>query len=74
MPRTRKRSHIEPASVVVREALDEIGKALKTKGITLERWLARGRKLRGQLVKEKYGLTAMLRAEAEAEAGPLDYN
>jgi AbrB family looped-hinge helix DNA binding protein len=48
---------IKPAEVIVSEALDEIGKALKEKGITLEELIERGRELRGKLIEEEYGLS-----------------
>ena len=48
---------IQPAEVVVSAALDEIGRVLKEKGVTLEMWMERGRKIRGELLKEIYGLT-----------------
>ncbi len=48
---------IKPAAVVANEALDEIGRALQAKGVTLDDLLERGREIRGQLAKEKYGLT-----------------
>ena len=47
---------IKPAEVLVTEALDEIGRALKEEGITLEEWIERGREIRGQLLEEMYGL------------------
>jgi bifunctional DNA-binding transcriptional regulator/antitoxin component of YhaV-PrlF toxin-antitoxin module len=36
--------------------LDELGEALRAKGITLEEWIESGREIRGQLIKAKYGL------------------
>src|SRR3989337_841537 len=48
---------IKPAAVVANEALDEIGRALQAKGVTLDDLLERGREIRGELAKEKYGLT-----------------
>jgi AbrB family looped-hinge helix DNA binding protein len=48
---------IKPAAIVVNEALDEIGQALKAKGIKLEDLLERGREIRADLAREKYGLT-----------------
>jgi len=48
---------IKPAAIVVNEALDEIGAALKAKGIKLEDLLERGRGIRSELAQEKYGLT-----------------
>ena len=48
---------IKPAAIVVNETLDEIGAALKAKGIKLEDLLERGREIRSELAREKYGLT-----------------
>ena len=48
---------IKPAEIVASEALDEIGEALRASGISLDEWLARGRAIRGDLLKEEYGLT-----------------
>ena len=53
---TEKGMLIKPAEVIVSEALDEIGKALKAEGITLEKWIERGREIRGKLLEEMYGL------------------
>lgn len=47
---------IKPAEVIVSDALEEIGKALKAKGLTLEQVIERGREVRGTIVKERYGL------------------
>jgi AbrB family looped-hinge helix DNA binding protein len=47
---------IKPAAVVANEALDELAEALQAKGVTLDALLARGREIRGQLAREKYGL------------------
>ena len=47
---------IKPATVVVNETLDEIGEALRAKGVTLEQWIERGREIRGEIAREKYGL------------------
>jgi AbrB family looped-hinge helix DNA binding protein len=47
---------IKPAEVVLTEALDDIGKALKAEGITLDQWIERGRETRSKLLEEKYGL------------------
>ena len=46
---------IKPAVIVANEALDEIGAALKAKGIKLEDLLERGREIRSELAREKYG-------------------
>ncbi len=48
---------IKPAAVVANDALDEIGAALKAKGIKLQDLLERGGKIRTTIVKEKYGLS-----------------
>lgn len=47
---------IKPAEVVVTDALDEIGRALKEKGISLDEMLDKGREIRGELVEEEYDL------------------
>ncbi len=60
---------IKPAEVIVTEALEEIGRALKRgkirKGknkirierLTLEQLIERGREIRGKLIEEEYGLS-----------------
>ena len=48
---------IKPAELIVTEALDEIGNALRDKGVSLEELIERGREIRGKLIEEKYGLT-----------------
>jgi antitoxin PrlF len=48
---------IRPAEVVASEALDQIGKALKEKGVSLEELLEHGRKLRSEILDEEYGLS-----------------
>ena len=47
---------ITPQEVVAMEALDRIGEALQEQGITLEELIVSGRDIRGDLVKERYGL------------------
>lgn len=47
---------IKPAKVVASEALDQIGSALKEKGISLEEIIERGREMRGEIFDEEYGL------------------
>jgi len=44
---------IKPAEVIVSEALDEIGKVLKAKGISLEDLIDQGREIRGEWVDEE---------------------
>src|SRR5258708_38834863 len=46
---------IRPAAVVADEALDEIGQALKAKGVKLKDGLKRGRENRSDFVREGYG-------------------
>jgi hypothetical protein len=47
---------IKPAEVVLSEALDEMGKALKADGVTLKEWVERGREIREKLLEETYGI------------------
>ncbi len=47
---------IKRVEVVVSDALDEIGRALKEKGIILEELLERGRDIRGELIEDEYDL------------------
>ncbi len=50
---------ITPTAVIAARALDEIGAALTAKGITLEGLIESGRQIRGELVKEHYGLESV---------------
>lgn len=47
---------VVPRMLIAMEALDEIGKALKEKGVTLEELMESGRDIRGELLKELYGI------------------
>lgn len=47
---------IAPQHVIAMKALDRIGQVLREKGLTLEELIASGREIRGQMVKEKYGV------------------
>ncbi|MEW5873376.1 MAG: AbrB/MazE/SpoVT family DNA-binding domain-containing protein [Chloroflexota bacterium] len=47
---------IKPAEVLVADVLDQIGKALQDKGITLDEIIERGRELRGDLIASEYNL------------------
>lgn len=47
---------ISPQEVVALEAMETLGKILKAQGLTLEDMMERGREIRGQIVKERYGL------------------
>ena len=51
---TEKGVVIKPAEVVVIEALDQIGQALKEKGLSLEDLIERGREIREELVEKEY--------------------
>lgn len=46
---------IKPAEIVASEALDEIGRALREKGISLEELIERGREIREELIEDEYG-------------------
>jgi AbrB family looped-hinge helix DNA binding protein len=48
---------IKPIDVVTSELLDQIGSALKEKGLNLEELLERGREIRKELIEGKYHLT-----------------
>ena len=47
---------ITPQQVIANQALDKLGKTLKEKGLSLEELIESGREIRGQMVKEKYGI------------------
>ena len=47
---------ITPQELIAMQAFDEIGRLLKEKSITLDEMLESGRKIRNELVAEKYGL------------------
>ena len=47
---------MKPAEVIMKEALQEIGDALKAEGITLEQMMERSHKIRENLVEEMYGI------------------
>lgn len=49
---------ISPQELVAQQALDRIGEVLKEKGITLDELMESGREIRGDLVKEQYGIDA----------------
>ena len=50
---------ISPQEVVAMNALDQIGRALRERGITLEELIESGRDIRGQLIEEEYGIKAV---------------
>lgn len=47
---------ITPQEVIAMKALDRIGAVLREKGLTLEELIESGRAIRGQIIKEKYGI------------------
>lgn len=47
-----------PRIEAVRRALDEVGAALLESGATLDDMLESGREIRGELLKERYGISA----------------
>ena len=54
---TERGVEIRPAEVVVSAALDEIGKALKERGIDLDQLIEQGRDIREDIINEEYGLS-----------------
>ena len=49
---------ISPQEVIASEALDQVGRILREKGLTLEELMESGREIRGKLVEEEYGSEA----------------
>ena len=47
---------ISPREALAMKLLDELGDALKAKGITLEQLIEDGEKIRTELIREQYGL------------------
>jgi len=47
---------ITPQEVLAMKALDRIGEVLKERGLSLEELIESGREIRGQIVKEQYGI------------------
>lgn len=47
---------ITPQELVATRALEQIGRALRERGVSLEELMESGRQIRGELVKEQYGL------------------
>ncbi len=47
---------ITPQEVFANKLLDQIGDALRAKGLTLDDLIESGREIRGQIVQEKYGI------------------
>lgn len=47
---------ITPQEVIAMKALDRLGDILREQGLSLEELIESGREIRGQIVKEKYGI------------------
>jgi AbrB family looped-hinge helix DNA binding protein len=47
---------ISPQRAVALKALDRIGEALRAQGASLDELMQSGREIRGEIVREKYGL------------------
>ncbi len=47
---------ITPQEVMANKLLDQIGDALREKGLTLDELIESGREIRGKIVQEKYGI------------------
>lgn len=47
---------ISPREAVALDAIRQIGKSLKEKGITLDEMIENGRNIRGDLLREMYGV------------------
>lgn len=46
---------LSPQEVIASEALDQVGRILREKGLTLEELMESGREIRGKLVEDEYG-------------------
>ena len=47
---------VVPRVVLAMRLLDEIGEELKKQGVTLDELMESGREIRGEMLKEKYGI------------------
>lgn len=47
---------ITPQEVLATRALDRIGEALRAQGLDLEELIDSGREIRGELIREQYGI------------------
>lgn len=47
---------ITPQEVMANKLLDQIGDALRERGLTLDELIESGREIRGKIVQEKYGI------------------
>jgi AbrB family looped-hinge helix DNA binding protein len=53
---TEKGIVVQPVQVIIDSALDAIGEELREKGVTLTDLMEQGRKVRGDLLQEFYGI------------------
>jgi AbrB family looped-hinge helix DNA binding protein len=47
---------LSPKVAVAMKALDQMGDALREKGVSLDEWIESGRQVRGRLLKKHYGI------------------
>ena len=47
---------ITPQAIAALDDLDRMGAALRESGVTIEEWIESGREIRGELLREKYGI------------------
>ncbi len=48
---------ITPSELITRREIAELDQVLKSSGLTFEQLIESGREIRGELIKEAYGLT-----------------
>jgi AbrB family looped-hinge helix DNA binding protein len=48
---------ITPQQVVALKALDRVGELLRAEGVSLDEMIESGRDIRGELIKEEYGIS-----------------
>ena len=53
---TEKGILISPQELIAIDALNKLGEILKERGLTLDELIESGRDIRGELIKEEYGL------------------
>lgn len=49
---------ITPQEAIAVQALDRLGELLRERGVTLDDLMTSGREIRGDLIREQYGLTS----------------
>jgi antitoxin PrlF len=62
---------IAPQEVIAMEALDQIGKILREKGVTIEELIESGREIRGKTLEEEHGLKANARRAVSRPLAPV---